>query len=172
MIAINLMTPKLRNLLRIRRYKERNPEKYDADIRAWHRANPESTHAAHLKWNKANVEQIKATTHRWRMANLEKAKAAERAWKKANPDKKQSYEHKRRTRITGAGGSYTAEQFKALGNICLRCKGIGLKLTPDHVLPVSLGGSSDISNIQPLCGPCNSSKGAKHVDYRRDNGSA
>jgi 5-methylcytosine-specific restriction endonuclease McrA len=40
------------------------------------------------------------------------------------------------------------------------------KLTADHVIPVSKGGTSDISNIQPLCQPCNSSKGAKIIDYR------
>ena len=42
MICVNLMTPKMRNTLRIMRYKERNPEKYDADIQAWHKANPKS----------------------------------------------------------------------------------------------------------------------------------
>jgi 5-methylcytosine-specific restriction endonuclease McrA len=172
LICINLMTKKMLNTLRLRRYKERNPEKYAADIRAWHKANPESTHAAHLKWYTANVEQVNAANLKWRVANPEKASSAIRAWKRANPDKKQAYEHKRRTRMTGAGGSYTVEQFKALGNLCLRCGCTGLRLTPDHVLPVALGGSSDISNIQPLCGPCNSRKGAKHIDYRRINESA
>lgn len=36
----------------------------------------------------------------------------------------------------------------------------------DHVVPVLFGGSNDISNIQPLCRSCNSSKGASTVDYR------
>jgi 5-methylcytosine-specific restriction endonuclease McrA len=39
-------------------------------------------------------------------------------------------------------------------------------LTEDHVVPLSLGGSNDIDNIQPLCKSCNSSKRGRHIDYR------
>ena len=37
-------------------------------------------------------------------------------------------------------------------------------LTVDHVVPISKGGSNDISNIQPLCCNCNSKKNAKQID--------
>jgi len=90
-------------------------------------------------------------------------------WAKNNPDKRRASKQKRRSRLTGAGGSFTAQEWKALckkhHNKCLRCKR-RRKLTADHVIPVSKGGTSNIDNIQPLCGPCNSSKGAKCTDYR------
>ena len=35
---------------------------------------------------------------------------------------------------------------------------------------MSLGGSGEIGNIQPLCGPCNSSKGQKCTDFRPRGG--
>jgi 5-methylcytosine-specific restriction endonuclease McrA len=47
----------------------------------------------------------------------------------------------------------------------LRIMGYALLIAyDDTILTV---GTSFISNIQPLCGPCNSSKGAKTTDYRR-----
>lgn len=43
---------------------------------------------------------------------------------------------------------------------CQHC-GTHCGLTVDHVVPVSQGGSDDLDNLQTLCGPCNSSKGAR-----------
>jgi hypothetical protein len=41
---------------------------------------------------------------------------------------------------------------------CRICKASGLKLEVDHIVPYSLGGSSDIDNLQALCVPCNRGK--------------
>jgi hypothetical protein len=43
---------------------------------------------------------------------------------------------------------------------CRRC-GSHRGLTVDHITPVSKGGTDDLDNLQTLCGPCNSSKGAR-----------
>ncbi len=42
-------------------------------------------------------------------------------------------------------------------NIC----GLTIKLTVDHIYPLSKGGENKLENMQILCGSCNSRKGAR-----------
>lgn len=75
------------------------------------------------------------------------------------------YNNRRALKI-GAGGRFTAIQVSALYQAqrgrCVSCRGkLGDSYHRDHVVPLSLGGSNDISNIQLLCESCNLSKGAK-----------
>jgi 5-methylcytosine-specific restriction endonuclease McrA len=106
----------------------------------------------------------------WQKKNSDKHKAYTSKYQKNNRDKYTIYYNVRKTLESKAGGSYTVIQWKSLckkySNKCLCC-GKRRKLTADHVIPVSKGGTSNIENIQPLCQPCNSSKGNKSTDYRR-----
>lgn len=99
--------------------------------------------------------------------------AQAKVWRNANREHSTAYtrtaNHKRRARVIGGGGSYTLAEWEALcakyGHLCLRC-GEHKPLTVDHVIPISKGGSNDISNLQPLCRSCNARKSVKSTDYR------
>lgn len=77
-------------------------------------------------------------------------------------------------------GTHTQKQWitllKEFDYRCLRCgcHPIGGP-TKDHIIPISMGGSDSIDNLQPLCHQCNSSSGgASHsfnwIEWRRANG--
>lgn len=52
--------------------------------------------------------------------------------------------------------------YRRDGYACLECGTDDItKLTLDHRVPITLGGSDDPENLRTLCKPCNSRKGAR-----------
>jgi len=49
---------------------------------------------------------------------------------------------------------------------CQRC-GTEDRLSVDHIVPRSLGGSDNLDNLEVLCSSCNSSKGGRFFDRPR-----
>lgn len=60
-------------------------------------------------------------------------------------------------------GTHTHEQWVRLKSRighCVDCGSVDQIITKDHYFPISAGGCDCIENIRPVCGPCNSRKGA------------
>lgn len=136
------------------------------------RANRERLREQGLAYYAANRDLILAKLKRYREEHPEADKATHRKWKSANKDMVNAATHRRRNKVAENGGHWTAEQWQALkadfDYHCLLCwrQEPEITLTVDHVVPVSLGGSNDISNLQPLCKSCNSLKHRQTLDLR------
>lgn len=126
------------------------------------------------------LKTLRSPEHRQKMSEITKAKG-EWGWQK-NPFKwnknksvcKKENSRRRRERNKNAPGSHTIgewETLKAQYNwTCPCCKApeSEKKLTKDHIVALSKGGSNNIENIQPLCLRCNAKKHTDDTFYPPD----
>jgi len=101
-------------------------------------------------------------------------KEVARAWRHKNIKKILMWNRKRMLEKKGVTGSHTSEEWEEIKRYYnFRCVECGIeeselekiwagtsfnKLTKDHIVPTSRGGTDYIWNIQPLCVSCNSKK--------------
>jgi len=141
-------------------------------LQSYHEKNRSKRSAAARARYAANIEYHRAIGRKAYAANREKRTAYSRAYSKAHRDKAAAALNRRRARKYQAEGTRTEAEWKALkaqyDYACLCCgrREPDITLTRDHIIPITQGGSDWITNIQPLCYSCNSSKNAKCIDYR------
>jgi hypothetical protein len=79
---------------------------------------------------------------------------------------------RRLVKVAKGKGTHTDHEWyilkKQYSNSCARCKKKEpvIKLTKDHIVPITKGGSDSIENIQPLCRRCNVKKFNKVIVYQ------
>lgn len=142
-----------------RRWYDENTDRARAKFKAWATANRAYNLARRRAYYAANRDESLQRSREWRIQHPERWNDLMRAHRAA-----------RRSREEASGGKFSPDEWASLkaqyGNACLCCGRTDLPLAADHVVPVKLGGTSDIRNIQPLCRSCNSKKGTKIIDYR------
>lgn len=154
-----------------------NPEKArETDRKAYEKINKEKKREYGKKWYHENIEKIKEKLREYKLKRGDeisrKANERTKKWIAENPEKRAEQQRNRRARKHNNGGTITANEWENLKRkynyTCLCCgkREPDVKITLDHVIPLILGGSHSIDNAQPLCFSCNSSKQAKHIDYR------
>lgn len=156
----------------------RKPESEKFDMKSYNKA----YYQENKEKIKAQVEQYKKITgYKHKLSEEQKAKSRARAkawyqankqvmidrakeWKKSNPDKVNAGSRSYASRRRGAEGKYSVADYLKIknrqGGLCAYCQDNKAN-SIDHIVPLSRGGSNYIGNILPVCGYCNSSKGAK-----------
>jgi 5-methylcytosine-specific restriction endonuclease McrA len=172
----------------LKKYREANKEKVKIKIKAWYQINRGRRLNANKLYYEANKEKIRKMNKAWELLNPGKMASYKKNYNASHKEQKRIYmqryartENGRssrqvacanwKSRRRNAPGSYTKQEWEALRRTykhkCVRCgrKEPQVRLTQDHIIPLSKGGSNHISNIQPLCKTCNSSKGQQSIKF-------
>lgn len=114
---------------------------------------------------------LRCKTKHWKVNHIEKRNEWDSNWQnndyKKNPRKYLEKHKKRQILKKKYGYVLTKKDWerikKKYSYTCTACgkQEPNIKLTVDHIVPLSKNGKHIYKNIQPLCHSCNSRKGAK-----------
>ena len=166
----------------------KNAEEVKRKTAKWEAENNNKKRKNQANWRARNMAKVKEINKRYRVNNPDRVREIKARYYTANFDKIQEYNKKykakkpeisttarrnRRAREREAEGFHTAEDIKNLlktyNNKCAVCfvpvahkpNHMQRKLHVDHIQPLAREGGNFISNLQPLCQPCNSRKSAR-----------
>ena len=136
----------------------KDSERRRAYGRDWIRSNPEKAREAMRRWRARHPDKHNAEARSFHARHREWRLQQQAEYRARNPAVRRAIRLRRRARLQGAGGSFSAAQWlelvEAYGARCGYCGGPG-PLYADHRVPLSRGGTNSIDNIIPACGPCN-----------------
>ena len=121
--------------------------------------NPELMRQRRLAWKRANPEKNVASVVAYQRRNPEKRAKATKKYREANRDKYNVWSQQRQAKLKNCKTYQVSnkEINRLYSSACVSC-GKTKDQTIDHIIPIDLGGSHGIGNLQTLCLSCNSSK--------------
>lgn len=133
-------------------------------MRKWRVKNPEKSRlmVKLYRQTEKGQEVHRMSNRKWARKFKDKIKIYQRQW--AQTERGKFFRSLKYARRKNAEGSYTLNEWKRLkekyNSTCPMCgeREPKIKLTRDHIIPLIKNGTNYISNIQPLCGSCNSAK--------------
>ncbi len=151
----------------------RDPELTRSKARARHAAKSGIVAAANRERYSADPEyralKLKQCAESYRRRK-EKVGAYAKQWAANNPDKVRASAHRSLAKKHKTAGTCTADEWRAIKEYfgyccayCLRPETGTLRLSIDHLIPLTRGGTSDPDNLAPACRPCNSAKNDRTV---------
>lgn len=151
-----------------KKWRENHPEQFKEQMKEYRGTHRDDARKRAKIWREEHRDRFLENLKNWYKENFHKVKK----WQKENVEKVREYSRTRRAKKIANGGKITTKEWLEIchkyGDKCLRCGRMDIKLTMDHVIPLSLGGTHTVDNVQPLCLSCNSSKHDTIADYRND----
>lgn len=145
----------------IKQYRETKKDEIKSQRAEHYKKNRDAILAKVKYFYIQNKEKLISYQKEYNIKNKDKIRKRELEYNRTNSQRVSHIANRRRTRKVNNGGSHTLDElvqkFSSLGNVCFYC-GIGGKLTIDHDIPLSRGGTNNIDNILPACKSCNSRK--------------
>jgi 5-methylcytosine-specific restriction endonuclease McrA len=152
---------------------QKNAESRKAYVKEWRKNNPEKCRKYHAEYYARN-EESERERQRLKSRNMprDRKREIESRYLKKNPEKNRAKSHRRRSRVRNNGEwvILDREYRRLYRSACVAC-GSRENITADHVIPIILGGSHSIGNLQPMCMSCNTSKGSRlMIQFRKMRG--
>lgn len=148
-----------------RLYYEDHKDAIKARSKGWQHQNPEKKKAYNAKWAAENKETTRRYAREWQAANKDLYRSIQKRWRTEHV----GYWRLRASQLKNTRSDFTFDQWVELlgefNHSCAYCLRSDVKLTMDHMTPLSKGGEHTRSNIVPACKPCNSRKKDRSIFY-------